>query len=635
MEDIPISDLEKISNELRKRVFKTTKKAKSGHTGGCSSSVELMTALYFGGILKYNPENPKDKNRDRVLVRGHLGPLRYNIFSMLEWIDEKELDNYRQLNSRLEGHEDMAKVPGVDITPSGSLGMVLSYGAGAAVSAIKNNQDFLTYVFLGDGEEQEGNVSEAARHIASLGLNNIIAIIDKNKKQLSRPTQDSDGASDINTIWKGYGWDVKEIQDAHNLEKILEAYNWANKKGKKPKLIIANTEKGKGIPGNLEHYSGYHTVNTAKQEDLDSAILNYEEVTKAVDIPSILSKLRKSVPLPKSVKSLDNLEILNSPLDLKMNKKEYAHLLEGLVDYFQQLNKDFSTRPENLYVLTADIIRKELTPVLGLDTPSTTFIDTGIREQHLTAMAHGISNTDEKSKVLIDVGEEFLYRNADQLNVLSQAKSPVLVLGNMGGICGSKNGPTHQPSGQSGMLTLMPGMKCLEPSDVTDLFNSLNFAFSNTSSPTYIRMHSAPMAKIEDNISRNLSYYTIKDSENPEITLIGNGLTLKGCSEAYDILNKQGIASRVINIIDRKSLDENFVGLLQHNKPVLTVYNGNADSLSYPVSYAIMNSNSRYKPSRVVAHGFDYGKSGSLEDLIKYFGFDGQGIANLAKSILK
>ncbi len=634
MKKIPISDLEKVCNEVRKSVFKTTKNAKSGHTGGCSSSVEIMTALYFGGVLKYNPENPKDENRDRVLVRGHLGPLRYKIFSMLGWIDPKELENYRQLNSRLEGHEDMAKVPGVDITPSGSLGMVLSYGAGAAVSALKNNRDFTTYVFLGDGEEQEGNVSEAARHISSLGLNNLVAIIDKNKKQLSRPTKDSDGASDINTIWKGYGWDVLEIEKGHDLQKIIEAYEWAGKKGDKPKLIIANTVKGKGLPRNEEHYSGYHTINTAKPEDVDLAISNHEELTKDFDSSKILPNIIKNVHLPRKYLESNN-SLISSPLDLKTTKKEYVNLLDGLVDYFKQLNKEFASRPENLYILTADLIRKELVPVLGLDIPSTTFIDTGIREQHLTAMAYGISTTDKKSKVLIDVGEEFLYRNADQLNVLSQAKSPVIVLGNMGGICGSKNGPTHQPSGQSGMLTLMPGMKCLEPSDVYDLFGSLNFAFSNTSSPTYIRMHSAPMANIDNNAQRNLEYYITRDSENPEITLIGNGLTLKGCSDAYDILNKEGINSRVINVVDRKSLDNKFVELLQPEKPVLTVYNGNADSLSYPVSYAIMNSTSKNKPSRVVGHGFNYGKSGSLDDLIKYFGFDGQGISNLAKSMLK
>jgi len=186
MNNYNISDLEVLCKDIRKDVFKITRFAKSGHIGGCSSSTELMASLYFGGLLRYDPENPDNPNRDIVLVRGHLGPLRYKIFSLLGWIDSEELFTYRSLNSRLQGHEDMSQVPGVDITPSGSLGMILSYGVGAAVAAKKTNRDSQIYVFLGDGEEQEGNVSEAARHATNLNLDNLITIIDRNQKQLSR-----------------------------------------------------------------------------------------------------------------------------------------------------------------------------------------------------------------------------------------------------------------------------------------------------------------------------------------------------------------------------------------------------------------------------------------------------------------
>ncbi len=154
-------ELEAIAAELRKRAFETIKVAKSGHLGASSSSTELMTALYFHR-LNYDIGNSKHPERDRILVRGHLGPLRYSLFSLLGWINETELQSYRSLGSRLQGHESMS-LPGVDLTPSGSLGMLLSYGAGIALVAKKKRKNFLTYVFLGDGEEQEGNVSEAAR----------------------------------------------------------------------------------------------------------------------------------------------------------------------------------------------------------------------------------------------------------------------------------------------------------------------------------------------------------------------------------------------------------------------------------------------------------------------------------------
>lgn len=123
-----IKKLESIAKYVRTTTLDTIVKAENGHIGGNMSSVELLTALYFGGQFNFNPNNPKNENRDRVLIRGHEGPLRYTIFSLLGYIDPKELATYRKLGSRLQGHEDMHITPGVDITPSGSLGMLLSFG---------------------------------------------------------------------------------------------------------------------------------------------------------------------------------------------------------------------------------------------------------------------------------------------------------------------------------------------------------------------------------------------------------------------------------------------------------------------------------------------------------------------------
>ena len=197
--------LSTLAIEVRKSAFDTIINANSGHLGGNSSSVELLTCLYFGGILKFDLNNSQNENRDRVLIRGHEGPVRYKIFSLMGLFPESELKTYRQFGSILQGHEDMHTTPGVDITPSGSLGMILSYGVGSAISAKEKGLNYKTFVFLGDGEEQEGNVSEAARHASNLGLDNLVCILDKNNKQLSRATCESDGGVDIKKIWEGYG----------------------------------------------------------------------------------------------------------------------------------------------------------------------------------------------------------------------------------------------------------------------------------------------------------------------------------------------------------------------------------------------------------------------------------------------
>lgn len=121
-----LENLRNISDTVRAKAFETVLEAQNGHLGGCSSSVELMTTLYFGGYLEYDPTNCKNPNRDVVLIRGHEGPLRYSVFSIIGFIEEEDLHTYRRFGSKLQGHEDMFKTPGVDISPNGSLGMLLS-----------------------------------------------------------------------------------------------------------------------------------------------------------------------------------------------------------------------------------------------------------------------------------------------------------------------------------------------------------------------------------------------------------------------------------------------------------------------------------------------------------------------------
>ena len=198
-----IEKLKEISTYVRTTALDVIMKANNGHIGGNMSSVELLTTLYYGGQFHFDDLNDKNENRDRVLIRGHEGPLRYTIFSLLGYIEPEELLTYRTLGSRLQGHEDMDITPGVDITPSGSLGMLLSYGVGSCIANKDKKINSKTIVFLGDGEEQEGNISEAARHASKLGLDNLICILDKNTKQII-------GGPEI--ITRGFIY-VKESQD--------------------------------------------------------------------------------------------------------------------------------------------------------------------------------------------------------------------------------------------------------------------------------------------------------------------------------------------------------------------------------------------------------------------------------------
>lgn len=614
-----------ISAEIRKSIFETILNAKSGHIGGCSSSTELMTALYFNK-LNFDYKNPRHPKRDRVLVRGHLGPLRYKIFSLMGWVNEEELKTYRKLGSSLQGHETM-ELHGVDITPSGSLGMLLSYGTGSAIAAKKMNEPFLTYVFLGDGEEQEGNVSEAARHAASMKLENLVCILDRNKKQLSRKTKDSDSSSDIRKIWEGYGWNVEEIQDGHSLQEILDVYNRIGNNKTKPILIIANTIKGSGLEGCIDNCCGYHTISSCSTEILAKGIEEQKRILTR-------SKKNPADEVKKLIKNkLIDTHVTENPQTTEINIPQLAernNIVDTLVDYVKQLNNVACSKKINLYILTADLIREDQVNELGIK-EQTTYIDVGIREQHILGLAHGISQTDPNSIILINAGDAFLYRSIDQLNAIAQSASRMVIVGDDGGLSGGNNGATHQSSGQPGALISMPGIRFLEPSDSIDLINSLNLAFNDYTCPSYIRLHTYETPNFGEK-NRSTTFYKIFESQTaPQITLIGSGLTTIGVLDAAKILEKDyNIGSVVINVLNPKNLDE-INKLIVPHKPAITIYNGNPYVLHSAVSSVLMKTKDDKRPSVLECHGFYIGTSGSLDSLINHFKLNGQGIVEVIK----
>lgn len=629
-----IDELEIVCHETRRRIFSTVLNANSGHIGGSSSSTEMLVVLYFGGILRYDPDDPRHPGRDRVLVRGHLGPLRYSLFSLLGWVREEELLTYRTVNSRLQGHESMSEVPGVDITPSGMLGMVLSYGVGCAIALNEQGIPATTWVLLGDGEEQEGNISEAARHASNLGLNKLVCILDKNGKQLSQPTSSVDGATNIATLWKGYGWAVQEITDGNSIEEVLTALK-TKRVLDKPTLVIAHTIKGKGLEGAEQHESGYHTISTCKKEVVINAIQEEEKAIESLGGPeklkSVISKRISLVPKPKPVEKCmdDNFKINLAPLRTDVVEN-------GLVDYLKrtvELFKDSSTR---FYVLTADITVKKLAEACGFFEPHVRYIDVGIREQHLFAMAHGISVTDPVSRVLIAEGECFMFRAIDQLHAISQAKSKMIIFAADSGLCEARNGPTHQTTGQSGAALHMPGLKLLEPADEVDLVNCLNWAFTKYPCPIYLRLHSGIVQEIPvAGSERNLNAYTAySPSKKPALVIVASGLPVGNAvklAQSWDLNKKMGI--KVINVINPKELGRSFVILLEENVPVITLYNGSASVLQAAVAMAAMKYQFS-RPSEINGHGFDLGTSDKLEVLIKHFRFDVRGLEEVIRHTL-
>ena len=271
--EVDISELEKIAKELRKKILKVIFQAGSGHPGGSLSATDLLTAIYFGGILRYDPHNPSDPNRDRfILSKGHASALMYCVLSRAGYFSEEELQKYRKIGSELflSGHPH-PKTPGIEIA-SGSLGQGLSVGHGIALGACVDKLDYNVYVVLGDGEIQEGQIWEAAMSASKFNSNNLIAIVDNNKVAQDNATVDLKNIEPLEDKWNSFGWDVHRI-DGHNMTDIMNTLLLPLHPNK-PRVIIANTIKGKGVSF-MEGEKGWHGV-APNEEDLNKALNELE-----------------------------------------------------------------------------------------------------------------------------------------------------------------------------------------------------------------------------------------------------------------------------------------------------------------------------------------------------------------------
>lgn len=621
-----------VNLQLRLDIAKVCREADSGHLGGSLSSIDLMMTLYMGGHLKFSLDDPRHPLRDRVLVRGHLGPLRYPLFSLFGWVDAQELETYRRLGSRLHGHESMHHMPGVDITPSGSLGMLLSYGVGASVVSKKKEHNFKTYVFLGDGEEQEGSVSEAARNAANLGLNNLVCILDQNGKQLSRATKDFNSHSDVASIWRGYGWNVIEIDNGHDPAAISAAYTMANSNTDKPTFIIARTIKGRGLLGTEEHFCGYHTISSCPNDVIDENIakLTMEINSYGISRESLAGGIRDSVLEHDLSKIATHGIVRDSYPNIREDVASGMDFDDALTSYYKHLTAQLRQgNYDDTYVLTADLIEGNLIEPCGFDQHQDYF-DVGLREQHMVAMAHGISITDPSARVHIHGGDAFAYRSLDQLNSAGQGGSNIVLLGDRSGIANARNGPTHQSVSQPFALNWQPNTKLLEPADVNDLYACLNYSMTENNGIYYIRSHSlAPENMPKANIPEKgiVPYYIVgTDYSDPDITVVSAGITTYFLWKAMEGVAQSGVKMRLVNIMAPGLLREDFAKSIAPDKPCLCVYNGHPDFLTSVISPFILNGKNG-RPTIVKGHGFTAGNTGTTSELIKHFGFDSQSIS--------
>jgi transketolase len=246
LQKLSVERLETIANDIREDIIKMLEHAGSGHSAGPLGLADIFTALYFD-IMQHDPRNPDWDERDILLLsNGHCVPVRYATMAHAGYFPKKELMTLRQLGSRLQGHPERTKLPGLETT-SGPLGCGLSQACGMALAMRMNKtQHRWVYVVMGDGEQDEGNVWEAAMLASKYKLNNIIAITDRNNIQIDGPTESVMPLEDLKEKWQAFGWHVLEI-DGNDIEAVIDACNMGKAIVEKPVMILAHTIPGKGV----------------------------------------------------------------------------------------------------------------------------------------------------------------------------------------------------------------------------------------------------------------------------------------------------------------------------------------------------------------------------------------------------
>lgn len=267
-----VTDLQHIAHKLSKEIIEITTKAGSGHPSSSLSIIDILTALYFSGVMQYDPQNPKWSARDRfILSKGHGSPGLYVTLAEAGYFGPKVLSTLRQTGSPVEGHPNMRVLPGIEAS-TGSLGQGLSIGLGHALAARLDGFDYRVYVIIGDGESDEGQIWEATMAASKYKVDNLTLIVDHNRFQQTGPVETvMPVLNPMADKWRAFGWYTHEV-DGHDMQKVVSSLEMMKSVTDQPQVIIAHTKKGKGL-------SPFEKDDTSRKH---GKALSEEEAQKAI-----------------------------------------------------------------------------------------------------------------------------------------------------------------------------------------------------------------------------------------------------------------------------------------------------------------------------------------------------------------
>ena len=659
IKDYSIEELVKKAQEMRAYSMIAITAAGSGHTGGTLSIMDIAAALYLKKI-KHDPANSTWGDRDRVFWSvGHKAPALYIALAEAGYFPLEDTVKLRKLWSGFEGHPNRLRLPGIELS-AGSLGQGLGVAIGCALNAKLEKKDYRIYTILGDGELDEGSVWEAMMCASNYKLDNLTAIVDRNRLQIDGPTKEIMCLENLNAKWQAFGWHTLEI-DGHDMSQILSSLNEAEKIKDKPTVIIAHTIKGKGVSF-AENQVGYHGVSPkdgrSGEESLDRALKDIgdpqftkEKVDDLLKIASdYQSKVDKKVEdsLPKFSRNYwwNN----SSSMQVKM-----VPTRNGFGQALEELGQD-----KKIIALGADITASIRMDKFYASHPErkNRFFEIGIAEANMTVVAAGLAK-EGKVPFIGSYGVFITGRNWDQLRTtVCYNNYNVKIADAHAGISVGADGATHQALEDISNLYYLPNMHLTVPCDSIETEKSTK-AVTYIKGPAVIRYarEATPLITTKDtpyqfglaNIIRYrgeknnfISAFETKlstdyTSEKEDLTLIACGpMVAEAMRAAYILKEEHNLETRILNIHTLKPIDKKAITkAAEETNIILTVEEHQVGGFGNIVVGVITQSKKYSTPLLMDMIGVEdrFGESGAPWELTEVFGLTAENIVQRAKKL--
>jgi transketolase len=650
-----ITELEDAASLMRGYDLVALNAAGSGHAGGTLSIMDITAALYLR-VANHDPQNPDWADRDRVIwSTGHKAPSLYLGLAFAGFCPLDDVVLLRKLGSPYQGHPHWLKLKGVEAS-TGSLGQGLSIAVGIALAGKLNGKNYKTFCIMGDGEQQEGQVWEAAMAASHHALDNLVAIVDCNRLQIDGPVAEVMNVEPLEDKYRSFGWDVRRI-DGHNMQQVVEALEAARDHQGKPLVLLADTVKGKGVSF-MENVAGWHG-KTPSAEELKKGL---EELGVAHRIPveALLDKARS----------------YQGAIDRKLHHKmpEFNH------DYWwnRALNMKVKMEPtrKGFGQALAEHGGDDRVVCLGLDISGSItisdfyagkperknrWLSMGIAEQSATSVAAGLAR-EGKLPVFGTYATFAAARNLDQIRTsICYGEFNVMIAGAHGGVSVGPDGATHQALEDLFAMCGLPNMSVVVPCDSVETRKATSHLLLEHKGPKYIRFAREATPVVTDdktpfifgraNVIRLRkpgdsfldSFETMLESkyedEGEDLTIIACGPMVPEAMRAAWILKREfGYETRVLNLHTLKPIDEMaIIWAAKQTGVILTAEEHQIGALAWRVSNVITGSPVLYgQPVITGAIGVKdrFGDSGAPWELIKEFEVSAEHIAHKALELV-